>query len=459
MLPALVVLLLGVALVISQDPPKITDYGPLGQTFNVVRRDLISKRLPSTGPTMAHPFPKDCYRVNGLDIRTNNMRYFDNTREVYSFLNRFTRFSSLLPYRFTLKASLRAVTDGLSASSKQVKGLVVYVEDQSAQTTLSKQCLQKITFTNNFLEDFRKLPTKITNAEPASSWSDYTRFVKKYGTHMVTSVVFGASIHSYSFSRSTKPYTQLDFLLKECTTVKGPIATEIPNACLGLTDKGKVSGLEMNHRVLVRGGTVETRSKLIYSREKDLVKKFLEEGRKEPSPISYEFVEIWNILKGSLSDSADLIRVRILEQYITGYEAFGCHPQIISRFKVRMFFHHPYSDPNNPTFMCLLMDPGCNDNEDCHYSFFEGCSCNGASCIENRMESFEDGTNKMIAYAWKGGWRDVAHGCSYQGVPTECHCDRKPGFSVIWQRKGLHSHKTSRDSESGNGEQEGIEDE
>ncbi|XP_032239538.2 DELTA-alicitoxin-Pse2b-like [Nematostella vectensis] len=465
----LVIALVAVAQVFSAEnipAPEITDYGPLGQTFNVPKLDLISKQLSPTGTTIATPFnKKKCYVVSGIRKSTNNDLYFSNTREAYNFLNTDTKISASLEGKYSMKASLDAVTSSISSSSEEIKGLVVRVEDRSAHAGLRKGCLHEIKFKQRFLRDFRALPTKISDPSKASSWYDYSNFINKYGTHMVTGVIYGASIYSYSFARSNKEYSQKEFAIKACGEFAGKTAVgEVgAKACVGVTQKDieKSSDFEMSKKVVVRGGQVETRSKLLFERNKELITQFLKEGKERPSPIAYEFSEIWNIIKESLAGAQERLRASILEQYVKGFVAFGCEIQKFGGYTVQKFQLEPDSTPDRPVFQCLLKNPGCNNGDDCHYKFLRGCSCNGDSCVENQMKSFEDGKTKKIATVYDGGWRDDhPGGCHYVAGDAMCQCTEHFGWSAIWQNSGLDDEPSSEKlegSESGDGQENNEE--
>ena len=111
----------------------------------------------------------------------------------------------------------------------------------------------------------------------------YDIFSDKYGSHAITSVNRGASIKQTTFAKSSNSYSERDFQVKSCVSFAGPTTVgEVGvNACANVskTEKSKVTHMNTEDKLIIRGGTVNTRSALRTSRTKELIEQFLNEAK------------------------------------------------------------------------------------------------------------------------------------------------------------------------------------
>ena len=198
-------------------------------------------------------------------------------------------------------ASVRAVTNNLVSSSSQVTGNSLDIFTQTREASITQHCINTKPLKKKFLEEFKSLPQTIFKPWLKSSWRDYEMFLKKYGSHLVDTVVSGSSIYQYAFAKHDKSYSQRNFTVKACASLAGPATVgELGvSACSGVTkdDIKAVSKLKMISKLVIRGGKADTRAKLMNTRDKNTIEKFLEEGKTDPSPIMYRFTPIWDILQ------------------------------------------------------------------------------------------------------------------------------------------------------------------
>ncbi|EDO41387.1 predicted protein [Nematostella vectensis] len=454
-----VLLLFSLAQADPEAKPVVKEVGPLGQGFNLPNQDLLSKQLAPNGANIANAFPDKCIKTwSGKSQSTRDTVHFEDTRQVYNFLNSAVKIDAELVGSFTFKTSLDAVTNSMTATNESVEGTVLRVSDHSMSQALSRDCLNKVDFKDKFMNDFKKLPSEIRNPEDSWSWKDYSHFIKTYGSHMVTSVTYGASIYSYAFSRSGSHRTEDDFRIKACLAFQGPTVLKYmkanlnASACSGITseDIQRVSRLHMNDKVVVRGGTAETRAKLLHKRDPALVEQFLKEGRQTPTPVQYSFTGIWELLSARFYGTDDQAKVRNLEQFFKGFLAFGCKKKTVQDTTTTKFNLAPFSSSSNPIFQCLLRDPGCNNDKDCKYHAFKGCKCDGKTCVDNKLVDRGDGSQKKVAVSYDEGDTSEVPGCEYQFRFFKCKCTTKPGYSVIWQSDGLKD-EPQNDESSGSG--------
>lgn len=128
-----------------------------------------------------------------------------------------------------------------------------------------------------------------------------------------------------------------------------------------------------------------------------------------------------------------MAKVLNLEQFFKGYLNFGCSFKETSNKKVlQKFVLSKNSDPNLPTYQCLLGPSGCYEDKDCHYKHPFWCACAGKSCIRYKLVTLNSGTTKQEAYAHESvspGWK--GQGCKLKGFKCKCKKPRS-NWSVSW---------------------------
>lgn len=236
-----------------------------------------------------------------MAIDRKDESFYSSTKDIYSAISTDTDIDLSLKGEFTMGASVRAVTNNLVSSHSQVRGNSLELFTQTIEASLTQDCINTKPLHKAFLEDFKKLPKVVSRPWLQNSWWEYQMFLKKYGSHVVDTVLSGSSIYQYAFARADSSYSQRNFTVKACASLAGP--TEVGelgvSACSGVTkdDIKAVSKLKMIDKLVIRGGTAGTRAKLMSSRDKATIIQFLTEGKTNPAPIMYRFSPIWDILE------------------------------------------------------------------------------------------------------------------------------------------------------------------
>ena len=304
---ALVILFRGVPCVVPSvetneiNPSGSHPFGALGQGFYIPRQDLLSSELTARGATIFASLPSKCVVKEKVGVDRKDESFYSTTKALYSAISTDTNIDFSLKGEFTMGASLRAVTNNLAVKNARISGnsLILYAE--SSDFSISQDCINGQQLDQNLIKDFKLLNKAIQEPWLRQSWERYRIFLKKYGSHVVSTVLLGSSIYQYAFAQTDKDYSQRNFTVKACASLAGP--TEVGElglaACSGVTrdEINKVAKLKMVEKLVVRGGKLETRAKLINARDKDTIKEFLQEGKSDPSTILHKFIPIWDILQ------------------------------------------------------------------------------------------------------------------------------------------------------------------
>lgn len=354
---------------------------------------------------------------------------------------------SSLQSDYSLGFTLDSVSKGISSLKRTVTGNSLVIMAAASQTLLNKDCISDSSYIDQtLLKDFSALPQFILSPWELRSWQLYDVFLKKHGSHVVTAITNGSSINQMAFADTSDSYSERDFQVKSCLSLAGP--TEIGelnvSMCAGINQNEiiEVSKMTMSDSLVVRGGTQETRNKLIKERTAGLIEKFLNEANETHTPIHYTFTPIWDILQGIFAgvDHDNLLRAVNLEYYFLGYLNYGCKHQVSGGQDLQMFNFTDGANPHSPEYECTLAPIGCHSDSDCHYKPI-WCSCKGQSCVHYKDETLNTAAIKTTAYANTGsdwGW----HGCYWKSglAGSVCCCGyESKQRSTVWSRSSKHA--------------------
>lgn len=282
------------------------------------------------------------------------------------------------------------------------------------------------------MEHLKDLPVTIKSPWEESSWRAYENFLKKYGSHILTSVSRGVSFRQMAFAESSKSYSERDFEVSSCLSLAGfTTAGEVGfKGCANISqiEKSRARNMSVSDQVFVLGGCDDTGTKLLDKGTRSVkgIHKLLNEANEAPSSIEHTFDAIWNILQTRYDIGSDNYKRGLnLEYYFLGFLNYGCPyiPSANGKIEVQKFDHTKTSSKNAPDFECTIAEQGCHSNNDCHYKAF-WCSCYGDSCVAHKSVKLDNAVPKTTAYLnynrdW--GWG----GCNWKVAGSYCGCYNK----------------------------------
>ena len=411
----------------------------LGKAINLAKTNLLED-FKEREASIFEPFPSKCFKKENLNSTRSHFEYYQSTKAFYSKLASQAGLDSSLESAYSLSATLNTVTQKTSSSKSNVSGISLIVEALSEKIHLDKDCLndESFEFKKRFMDILERLPLKIKNPWLKNSWRSYHDFLDHYGSHIVTSVLRGAMIKQMSFSRSSESYSERDFQVKSCVKLAGPTTavTKVGvSACVNVTDSEskKASEMSTTDKIFIRGGSKETRSKLLYDRSKELIQQLMNEASETHSSIQHTFRAIWKVLQTRFpSGSPNYVRGLNLQYYYLGFLNYGCPFLKSGELKIQTFDYTERSNDQYPEFECTLAKEGCHSDDDCHYQPI-WCSCRGDTCVFYKKEGQDTGIAKETAYAntkentaWQGcDWKLAGSWC----VCKNTHLDWR---KVVW---------------------------
>ena len=412
----------------------IPDSG-VGQSFYLPNHDLNSASLQGGFPIF-ESLQEECFKQSNEHTVDSNTAYYENTATFYNSLSSTFSLSADLENDFTMGATLDGSTNSISGSSRTVKGLTLQVYSRASKDYLISTCSHHGTLSSSVSQDFEKLSPTIKKPWIDAEWAPYDVFLKKYGSHFVTQVYYGSALYQHCFSDSSQSYTQREYSIKACVDFAGPTEAGKLNisACAGLTSNeiDSVSSLAISSRLVIRGGTDDTRAELYTSRTNEKIEKFLKEASKTHQPIQYRFEAIWTLLKAKYINTEHFPKALNLEAYYKGYKGYQCSYQAQAGVELQKFNYNDQSTADYPIFHCIIPPQGCQVDDDCHYRDAFWCECRGSSCLRHYQTTTNTGkTRKYAAPFTESGWG--WQGCARHGFTCSCD-DRNWNWLEVWRQ-------------------------
>ena len=410
-----------------EEVKDVDGMGELGKIINLRGTDLLGD-FQQKESSLFEKIPKTCFLKQDLFYTGSYYDYYASTKDFYSKLAVSTGLSVSLQGSYTLGATLTSVISSEQSSSHKVSGISLNVRALKEKVLVKKDCLDddsETKLSGKVLQTMKSLPLHVKVPWQRNSWTAYEAFLKRFGSHVITSAIRGSSIKQTTFAQSDEAYSQRQFQIKACVSLSGP--TEVGElgvqACANVskTEISKTTSMNTIDKLIVRGGTKETRNALVKKRSKDLIEQLLNEAGKTPASVEHTFRAIWDILQSRFPIGSDnYVRAVNLQYYYLGYLNYGCEYEESGGVPLQKFDYTRTSTSKSPEYQCTLAAEGCHSNDDCHYKPI-WCACRGKSCIGYKDIPRDTGEKKKHAFAntnsnW--GW----HGCGWYLAGSWCKC-------------------------------------
>ena len=406
----------------------LEDFAPVGQSFFLPQYDMLNANLLG-GATLLSSVPNNCMQSTDVPELEDTQAFFKNTETLYSSITSSTSVSAELKGDYTLGVTLDAVTSHVSGSNRTVSGSTIMTYAYKNVNFITQDCLRQGQLRSNFKNDFERLSAVVTNPHLDSSWAGYESLLTIYGSHLVKKVTYGSSIYQYSFAEESEHYSEWNFTVSACVALAGStdVGKVSVSACTGVTkeEAERSTSLKTSSRLILRGGTAETRAALYQHRSTELIGQFMLEADQSTIPVSYQYMSIWDLLKAKYLGTQHFVKAVNLEKYFLGFKAFGCPFRRPSGVELQKFVPTKESTPSNPMYHCLIAHSGCHKDSDCEWRPPAWCACYGTSCVRHNEVTQDTGVVKkvpVINTAVRWGWQ----GCTKKFGKCYCNHDLTP---------------------------------
>lgn len=400
----------------------------IGEAFNLGNTDFYST-LTQGKAIIDRDSAKECFRFSDATDSSSSVETSTDLSNVYRSVSKEADLSADFTYYVSLKSSLQAISSSMKWERSKAKTSNVDYSSQVSILSLEAGCIRKY-FTESFKADLETLDVKIERPELESSWRNYEAFVKRYGSHMMSRISFGARFQYFTATQSTESLSDNMMGARACADVEGTTPGDSPfkvQGCSAYTkeQREESQSYHMQLKKFIRGGDKKLRNQLLLAQtlDPDVIEAFINTANESPQGIRYAFEAIWDLLPNEMSQQKANFYA-----YYTGYVQTGCTQLLGSspNFVIRQFRHDPQ---DASSFQCVTSSRGCHHNNDCSYSYgLAGCQCGGSTCVE-----YDGYGVPFIKTEPSGGiWDAVSEKCKYYFLQG-CYCENNnPPFVLNW---------------------------
>jgi hypothetical protein len=410
----------------------------LGKSIYIPNEDLLGS-IPN-GIIFFDGLSPDCLGKVENPTLIKGHTYYQNTENFFKSIAAEMNLKAEQSKLFSLGATLEATTKSVSGNKRSVSGTSLNIARKDFDIQFSSNCLYNTNMQDRVLEDFSSLPTEISKPWFKDSWREYDVFLHTHGSHVITAVTYGASIDQYAFGEESSSYTERQFTIKACAALPGEAigaAGLSLSACAGLSkaDLNEIKNTKMTTSMTIRGGSMETRNRLLSDKSADVIFKFLSEGDESPAPIRYKLTPIWQVLTNQkqvkASNPHKNVQAANMQYYFDGFLNFDCPfiPEDERGPVLQLFNYAEHSAPERPVFHCTIAPQGCHSDRDCNYHF--GCKCYGKSCIRHKVVEQNSMSEKLTAMRYREKDWDGDRTCGWKASRASCVCKNERFTRIV----------------------------
>ncbi|MCF7969024.1 MAG: hypothetical protein K9K68_07660 [Methylococcaceae bacterium] len=289
--------------------------------------------------------------------------------------------------------------------------LFYYLLDSLVDLNRNSECWSVANLDPAFLANFEALPlSDPKNAAEGSTWSDYTAFLKSWGSHVQVKQELGSRFSIWQTETASDKLTMKTLEAKTCFSIGGAGVT-LP-LCGNYNDSEKLSASQNKtvEKTYISGGSNEARNALLVASPKSeeyqaKLTAFIASAANSDQAVGFQYVPIWGLLTDVYrtqcgTDGKDskacnnLQRAVTLQAAFEGYLSYNCVKNAAS--SGALFVQGMKAGPANGNgiyyYSCHQAKTGCHTDNDCQLASgddswvpfagnWEQCFCAGAGCL------------------------------------------------------------------------------
>jgi len=411
----------------AESPPACTGgiCSGLGQAFYLPGKNILDVKEQSSGrQILTNVAIGTCASMTKSGASNKNYETYDSTKSVTNSWS--TKIglggddptkgpaiplgSSGLTLGGTASTTLnRSSTENESFNSLQ---LYIYLYDSLVDLNRDNQCWSVNNLDKDFLANFESLPlSDPKNAAEGSTWSDYTAFLKSWGSHVQVKQELGSRFSIWQAETASDKLTIKQLEAKACFNL-GFAASMLP-ICGNYNDSDRLSASQNKtvENTYISGGSAADRNALLLANPKSeeypaKLQKFIDSAANSDQPVGFQYTPVWGLLMDVYrvqcgADGKDskacqnFQRAVNLQAAYDGYLAYNCVKNTAA--SGALFVQGMLAGPANGNgiyyYSCKQAKTGCHSDNDCNLGTgdentwvplvgnWEQCFCEGASCL------------------------------------------------------------------------------
>jgi hypothetical protein len=268
--------------------------------------------------------------------------------------------------------------------------------------------------TEEFKNDLESLSESyVKNPGERGSWSNYFAFFDKWGTHVMTQVVFGSKLQYWESIIDSTMDSQNILEIKSCLKAQEDMSNTSAGICSGYSEDEikKANDTIANSNADILGGGDEIRRKMsnLYLNGKNASSKdisdFLKSSAESNQAIGYIFTPIWKLILqmsigycvgdymkdiGEKSKQCKIMQLANNLEAAFGFDTVNCQ-KLTTTIDNKIYQEFREFKTDNPIkeYQCFAAKTGCSSaSKDCHYNWSVpgGCLAYGPSALAQGNE-------------------------------------------------------------------------
>lgn len=379
---------------------------------------------------------------------------------------------------FTLGGTASTTLSRSSTANESFNSLQLfyYLLDSLVDLNRDNQCWSVNNLEPSFLANFEALPlSDPKNASEGSTWSDYTAFLKSWGSHVQVKQELGSRFSIWQTETASDKLTIKQLEAKTCFNL-GYAAATLP-LCGNYNDSERLSASQNKsvEKTYISGGSTAARNALLQASPQSegystKLKEFIDSAGNGDQAVGFQYAPIWGLLTDVYrvqcgADGKDskacqnLQRAVNLQAAYEGFLAYNCVKNTAAggSFFVQGMLAGPANGNGIYYYSCHQAKTGCRSDNDCNLGTgdentwvplvgnWEQCFCEGATCLTPEAIP---GTGQYRSVV-KPVEKDKTLANSNKGSNASCRDDKTCTCDVSWA--GGQQERVVYDQSTGGG--------
>lgn len=384
---------------------------------------------------------------------TGKVHTWTSSSSYYNYLKSDTNISGSLANAAVMKASLEAVANQAVTIDSEIAGSAYEYFAYKKLFALTDDCesgrFGKGSLAPDLLASFNNdLVYPVQQPDKITSWTQYDKFLRTYGTHYVDKLKTGVRYRRYTFLRTYKSVKASSLAVTACVAAEGatPEGKVSIQGCQGIDQKtrNEVNLSDFTDEPSAFGGNERIRNELSGGATvtPELLADFADTADVDQDGVQYNLAPIWQLLYDRATNEEDRNKALTLQAYFEGFVASNCnqvHGCGCSRAmdrKNNVLLRKFVQTATSPraVYQCQRPATGCRNNDDCHYNLGKAyCQCYGDHCVNTASDKISAVVNFSSKITGKN--KGPNRSCTFGGSLT-CSCARpKKGefWSTLWK--------------------------
>ena len=358
-----------------------------------------------------------CFQFSRYQSDKPSMSYTKDTQELMHSIATANSLSASAPIEiatFSLSADVATKSDTKTQKNIQT-AMLSLIDGYGSVSFLEDTDCRSNNLTSEFKDDLQSLSNfSVTNPGERGSWTNYFAFFDKWGTHVMTQIVFGSKLQYWESIINNTEDSQNILQIKACLKAQQDMSNISAGVCSGYdeSDIKKANRTSTNSNADILGGGDEIRRKIsnLYLNGQNAspedITDFLKSSHESNQAIGYIFTPIWKLILqmsigyciddymkniGEKSTQCKIMQMANNLEAAFAFDTVNCQ-KLTSSIDNKIYQEFREFKTDNPIkeYQCFAAKTGCTSgSKDCHYNWGftnPGCLAYGPGALAQGNE-------------------------------------------------------------------------